>query len=166
MDNARFILQKDMDRFDEYILRADNKANFILTICGALIVANMYQSKDLMTRVSQGIMKNVILIDMFVINASLIISIGLALLTIIPRTPKGTYNSVFYFEDIKSFEGDDLYQNISQMEETSLLKDLSKQVNELSRICSKKMSKIKLSYFWLGIGIVSIFFLSIINIVI
>ena len=56
-NNIKYILEKDMDKFDQYIERADNKANFILTISGAILIAIIFQNKDLFYDIDNNIIK-------------------------------------------------------------------------------------------------------------
>lgn len=164
-NNIKYILEKDMTRFDEYIERADNKANFILTICGVLLVAVLFQSKDLVLQNDNQLIKNIVFFVSSGISISLIISIYFSLMVIIPRTPCGSYTSLFYFEDVKSLKNNDFYSKLKSMSEEDMFKDFGKQVNQLAIICSKKMNKIKNAYNSLIIAIIGIIILVVINLI-
>lgn len=167
MDNTQinYILDKNMQRFDEYIERADNKANFILTLSGVLIVASMFQSKEIISGVNNGVLKNLIFLDIFIINVSLIFSIVQALLVIIPRISKGSYSSLLFFDDVRILKNNEFYNKLRDEHNEFLVKDMSKQVIELANICSKKMSRVRNAFYGLGAALVCIFILSIITMI-
>lgn len=162
-NNIKYILEKDMDRFDQYIERADNKANFILTISGAILIAIIFQNKDLFYDIDNNIIKNIIFLDSALVAISLICSIYFSLLVIIPRTSVGTYTSVFYFEDVKYLRNSEFYEKLKNISEDEFIEDFSKQVNQLSIIVSKKMSRVKSAYKCLNFSVVGIVILVIIN---
>lgn len=161
--NIKYILEKDMERFDQYIERADNKANFILTISGAILIAIIFQNKDLFYDIDNNIIKNIIFLDSALVAISLISAIYFSLLVIIPRTSRETYTSVFYFEDIKYLKNNEFYEKLKNISEDEFIKDFSKQVNQLSIIVSKKMNRVKSAYNCLIFSIVGIVILVIIN---
>lgn len=163
--NIRYILEKDMDRFDQYIERADNKANFILTISGAILIAIIFQNKDLFYDIDNTIIRNIIFLDSSIIAISLIFSIYFSLMVIIPRISFDRYTSVFYFEDIKSLKNNEFYEKLKSISEDEFIEDFSKQVNQLSIIVSKKMSRVKSAYNSLIFSVVGIVILVIINLI-
>lgn len=161
--SIKYILEKDMDRFDQYIERADNKANFILTISGAILIAIIFQNKDLFYDINNNIIKNIIFLDSALVAMSLISAIYFSLLVIIPRISRETYTSVFYFEDIKYLKNNEFYEKLKNISEDEFIEDFSKQVNQLSIIVSKKMNRVKSAYNCLIFSVVGIVILVIIN---
>lgn len=162
-NNIKYVLEKDIERIDSYIERADNKANFILTICGVLLVAIIFQSKDLLSQINNSIIEKIMFLDSFIIAISLIGAIYYSLSVIIPRTPSGSYSSLFYFEDIKSLKNNDFYKKLKTTSDDDLLIDFSNQVNQLAIICSKKMNNVRKSYSCLMIVIIGIIIIVSIN---
>lgn len=164
-DNIKYVLEKDIERFDTYIERADNKANFILTISGVLLVAVIFQSKDLFSQINNPVIEKLFFLDISIIAISLIGAIYYSLMVIIPRTPSGSYQSMFYFEDVKHLKNNDFYEKLKDTSEEDLFIDYSKQVNQLAMICSKKMNKIKKSYSCLTIVIIGLIIIVLINLI-
>ena len=102
-------------------------------------------------------------LDSSIIAISLIGAIYYSLVVIIPRTPSGSYASLFYFEDIKSLRNNDFYEKLKTTSDEDLLIDFSKQVNQLAIICSKKMNKVKKAYSCLMVAIIGIIIIVLIN---
>lgn len=155
-DNVKYILDKDISRFDEYIEKADNKANFSLTICVAVLVAIIFQNRDLFSKINNQCIEKIMVLDLIFISIALIASIVFSLLVIIPRFSSDLDKSLFYFEDIKSLGSDSFYNKLKNVSEEEIIKDLSKQVSISAKICSIKMNRVKKSFYCLGAAIIGI----------
>ncbi|MCW5197969.1 hypothetical protein F1Z41_05135 [Clostridium perfringens] len=85
-EDIKYVLDKDMERFDDYIERADNKANFLLTISGALIIAIFFQGNELITKLESSEIKFIMFIIIAITIFFLAKTIYFSLQVIIPRT--------------------------------------------------------------------------------
>ena len=142
-EDIKYVLDKDMERFDEYIERADNKANFLLTISGALIIAIFFQGNELITKLTSSEIKFIMFIIIAITIFFLAKTIYFSLQVIIPRIPNKNEKSLFYFESVKKYENDNLIETIKACSEEDMFGDLSKQVAQLAKICSAKMNNVK-----------------------
>ncbi|ALG47754.1 Pycsar system effector family protein [Clostridium perfringens] len=142
-EDIKYVLDKDMERFDDYIERADNKANFLLTISGALIIAIFFQGNELITKLESSEIKFIMFIIIAITIFFLAKTIYFSLQVIIPRTSNKNEESLFYFESVKKYETGNLSKKIKLCSEEDIFTDLSKQVSQLAKICSSKMNNVK-----------------------
>ena len=166
-EDKKFILEKNLERFDYYIEKADNKASFLLALTGALLVAIAFQSKDVLELVQINYLKNLTRILLFSTSFGLVLSSWNALSVIMPRTPKNTNQSLFYFESIKDINDTDYITLINSIDENRIICDLTGQTKQLAKICSTKMNKVKSSLIGIvfaGLSIVLLIVIVIINI--
>lgn len=164
-ENKKLVLEKNLDRFDYYIEKADNKASFILALSGILLAGILFQNEVLISKnASQGF--KIAVIQLVVISLiALIISDVFALLVIIPRTPKMPVKSTMYFECIKNMEKADYEYLINELDDIKTTQELINESIELAKICSKKMNHIKSSLVSLVIAVIPIIIIIVINLI-
>lgn len=153
--NEKELLEYNIDRLDSYIEIADNKANFILALTSVLLVGLIFQSSDIVDIVNSSTLKVISIFVLLGTSILLIISSFFALKVILPRTPKSDVKSIFYFKDIATYNEEEYKNTIkSVLSKNDGVDDLRRQTLQLSKICSNKMDKIKLSFqFFIGSGI-------------
>ncbi len=142
----RYILDKNFNRYDFYIEKADEKANFLLAFSGALCVGLLSQIDTLFSKIPH--------LTAFYIPFLIVITISVLLLgataffachVLFPRAPLSrSPQSVFYFNDVRQHkENLSRYLDLLDQDETKLIEDMASQNIALASICSEKMSNVK-----------------------
>lgn len=150
--NKELILEKNFERFDYYIEKADNKASFILAFAGALLAAVVFQSNTIVGTIKIDQLKKIIIYSLLITSLLLFITCAFALLVIIPRTPKSTYKSILYFEDVKNMSEQEVINRVSDDNNYLIEEDISKQIIIIANTCSKKMKNVRNSLVCLSLA--------------
>ncbi|MFR5264505.1 Pycsar system effector family protein [Clostridium sp.] len=138
-------LNLNINRFDNYIEKADNKANFLLALSTVLIGSTLFSFDNILKLTNHNVLKIFLTIALIFINITLTISIVYSLRTLFPRTPKSTSSnkSLFYFEDVKKLTKQSFLQKLKNINDELSLEDFCEQNIQLATICSEKMDNIK-----------------------
>lgn len=139
------ILELNMSRYDSYIEKADNKANFILALTSVILVGLVFQSNDILNIITNDMLKRISIFILIGISILLTISSCLALNVILPSTKESTVKSIFYFKDVASYTEEEYKRIMKEFDDNKILADFRRQVIQLGSICTIKMNKIKSS---------------------
>lgn len=139
------ILELNMSRYDSYIEKADNKANFILALTSVILVGLVFQSNDILNIITNDMLKRISIFILIGISILLIISSCLALNVILPSTKESTVKSIFYFKDVSKYTEEEYKRILKEINTDKTIDDFRRQVIELGNICTTKMNRIKVS---------------------
>lgn len=147
MNKKSWLLEKNLERFDNYIEKADNKASFTLAFGGAVLSFLLVESENIVNQ-------NYILQILILVSGVLIfINIVMSLLTILPRKSKANISSCFDYETIENKEISDYKNIVNTSEANEYIDEMFIQTKELARICSKKMFFVRWAVICLGIAL-------------
>lgn len=139
------ILELNMSRYDSYIEKADNKANFILALTSVILVGLVFQSNDILNIITNDMLKRISIFILIGISILLIISSCLALNVILPSIKESTVKSIFYFKDVASYTEEEYKRIMKEFDDNKILADFRRQVIQLGSICTIKMNKVRSS---------------------
>lgn len=147
MNSKSWLLEKNFDRFDSYIERADNKGSLILGFSGALLSFLLLEGNKLLT---ESCSKKILIL---IASICLVISIGLCILTIFPRKGDRSIISCFFYESIAHQDISAYKNNVTNAVNDELVEEMFVQTRELAKICSKKMFFVRWAVICLGIAL-------------
>lgn len=149
------LIEKNIERYDNYIEKADNKASFLLAFYGALLIGIILESNTIYTEIiKNNALRNIFIAILIIEILTIIYSIKSSLDVIIPRTPKTrnmttsenvAYESLLYFNDVKEYYGKDdkFIKKLEKCSDQEIIEDMTIQSIELANICSSKMEKVQ-----------------------
>lgn len=147
----RFVLEKNLERFDFYIEKADNKSSFILALSSALLAGVLLEINSVSLCV-----ESLLIFKLSVLGSviSLIISIYYSLKTLIPRGNGKNNESCFYFESVSCMDKSEYENKISSLDSEEKLRDaLLFETKQLAQICKTKMKNFNMSLTSLAFGV-------------
>lgn len=155
---------KDIERYDFYIEKADNKASFLLAFEGIVLTLITPLANDFLRNIDSSIIKNTVMILLVIALIAIVVAAVSSALVIFPRFSKITGTSVLYYNDVKDLKSTELIERISNLKEEQMLNDFAEQVVVLAKISSKKMVGIRWSLGFLGIAGIFIVAISLLSI--
>lgn len=126
------LLDMNIERFDSYIEKADNKASFNLAFIGAVLVGILLNNGE----INEVFMASIV---------CLIISGCFSAIVLIPRESKGHFKSLTYYKSVKQMQEDSYIDDINSLDEDNYIKELAKESKELASLCDKKMKVNKIA---------------------
>lgn len=151
MKNVMEILEKDMERFDYWIEKSDQKASYILAMEVLILVAVVFQAD--LTIEELNFVK--ILKVSLAFFTTLCFSIGgyFAIKVLKPSIKENDSNlSILYFNDIKNMGEKEIKAKLNKMDEISYENEMVRQVKQLANITSKKMKNVNNAINFVVIG--------------
>jgi len=160
-ENKKLILEKNLERFDFYIEKADNKASFILAFAATLIVGILLETDKILSTSYKIFVGHLVILIIILLITSIIFS----LLVIIPRTPRMNIDSCMFFESINDMSLTEYKDKLNNLQDEELINnEMENETYELSKICHNKMINIKISLIFLSVSIIFMTFISFVKV--
>ena len=164
MDKLK-LYEKDIERFDFYIEKADNKASFLLAFEGIVLTLLTTLTNGFLKNMDNSIVKNTVIILLVVAVVAIVAAAVSSASVIFPRFSKATGTSVLYYNDVKNLKATEFIERVNSLGEEQKLKDFAEQAVVLAKICSNKMVGIRWSIIFLGIASGAIVAMNLLSIV-
>lgn len=132
MENKKDLLNMNIERFDNYIEKADNKASFNLAFVAAVLIGVLLKDGEIN--------------NLFIPSAiCLIISACFSAAVLIPRESKESFTSATYYKSVKKMTDVQYKHSIDSLNDDIYITELINESKELAGICEKKMKMNKIA---------------------
>ena len=154
-DNQKFLLEKNLSRFDTYINAVNTKAAFLVTFNTFVLGTLLLGQRNILSSFSNVKLSCWAVLFFICCLISITVAITLSMLAVNPFLRSGnqgdSYKTILFFKSVSNMNLDEYKDRVQQLDNDQLLNDLTCQTHVLAKGATQKFNAIqKATYVTVG----------------